>query len=92
METLAGIRNEGEWTGEKLQAYVRQQQQLGIVLDAALEPSQAAHTDLSLNYFLQISHATDRVKAAEAAYGAAAQKAKSPVYVPLSGAPVQRTN
>jgi hypothetical protein len=48
-----------------------------------MEPSLVANTDLSLQYILQISTAADRVKRAEAEYQAAAQKAHSPVYVPL---------
>jgi hypothetical protein len=52
-------------------------------IDAALEPTLAANIDLSLQYILQLSTAADHVKSAEAAYQAAAQKARSPLYVPL---------
>ena len=70
-------------TKEELLAYVQKQQQLNQIIDTALEPSLAANTDLSLNYFLQISTASDRIKAAEADYQAVVLRAHSPVYVPL---------
>jgi hypothetical protein len=70
-------------TKEELLAYVQKQQQLNKIIDAALEPSLAANTDLSLQYILQMSTAADRIKAAEAAYQPAAQKARSTLYVPL---------
>jgi hypothetical protein len=71
------------WTREKLLAYSQKQQNLNKVIDAALEPSQAANADLTLNYFLQISSAGDRIKAAESAYHAVAKKANSTTHVPL---------
>lgn len=73
-------------TKEALLAYLQKQQQLGQTIDAAMEPSLAANTDLSLQYILQMSTAADRIKEAEAEYQAIAQKAHSPVYVPLPGA------
>jgi hypothetical protein len=57
---------------------VQKQQQLNKIIDAALEPSLAANTDLSLQYILQMSIAADRIKAAEAAYQAC--RAKSPFH------------
>jgi hypothetical protein len=81
--TVNSLAAEKEWTAGKLQAYTQKQQALNKVIDAALEPSQAANMDLTLNYFLQISTAGDRIKAAEADYQAAAQKAHSSLYVPL---------
>lgn len=70
-------------TKEALLAFLQKQQQLGRAIDEAMEPSLAANADLSLQYIIQLSSATDRIKAAEADYQAAAQKAHSPVYVPL---------
>ena len=68
---------------ESRAVYVQKQQQLNNVIDAALEPTFAASTDLSLTYFVQITGAGDRIKTAEAEYQAAAQQAHSPVYAPL---------
>ena len=70
-------------TKEELLAYVQKQQQLAKTIEAAMEPSLAANSDLSLQYIIQISTAADRVKRAEAEYQAAAQIAHSPIYVPL---------
>lgn len=72
-----------EWTREDVLTYVQKQQALTKTIDEALEPSTAANTDLSLNYFLQISNAGDRIKAAESDYQVVAEKAHSPVYAPL---------
>ena len=77
-----------EWSKETLLAYVQKQQQLNSAIDGALEPSLAANTDLTMNYFLQISNAGDRIKAAEMNYQLLAEKAHSPLYVPL---PVKTT-
>ena len=71
------------WTRETLLAYVQKQKQLDKAIDGALEPSQAANTDLTMNYFLQLSNAGDRIKAAEGDYQLLAEKARSAVYVPL---------
>ena len=68
---------------ENRATYVQKQQQLNNIIDAALEPTFAANSDLSLTYFVQITGAGDRIKAAEAEYQAAAQQAHSPVYAPL---------
>ena len=70
------------WTGEKLQAYTQKQQQLNKLIEEAHEPS-ATNADLSLNYFVQISNSSDRIKAAETDYQPVAENAHSPVYVPL---------
>lgn len=70
-------------TKEELLAYLQKQQQLNQAIDAAMEPSLAANTDLSLQYILQISTAADRIKTAEAEYQAVAQKAHSPVFIPI---------
>jgi len=86
---VSNVAGEKEWTKEKLSAYAQKQRQLGKVIDEALEPSLAANTDLSLNYFVQISNAGDRIKAAESEYQAVAEKAHSPVYIPL---PFNTTN
>ena len=72
-----------EWNKESLLAYVQKQEQLSAAIDGALEPSQAANTDLTMNYFLQFSNAGDRIKAAEADYQSLAEKAHSPLYTPL---------
>lgn len=77
------------WTRETILAYVQKQQALNKTIDEAMEPSLAANTDLSLNYFVQISNAGDRVKAAEEEYQTMAGKAHSPVYAPL---PVNAAN
>src|SRR5206468_2770654 len=53
---IGSISPRKEWTRENLLAYVQQQQQLNKTIDDALEPSVAANTDLSLNYFVQISN------------------------------------
>jgi hypothetical protein len=82
-EAVKQLTPEKKWTGETLRAYVQKQQQLNGTIEDALEPSLAANTDLSLNYFVQISKASDRIRAAEAEYQQAAQRAHSPVYVPL---------
>jgi hypothetical protein len=73
----------GEWTGEKVLAYVQKQQALSKALDNALEPSMAANTDLTMNYIMQVSSAGDRIKLAEQAYQPVAVKAQSKVFVPL---------
>jgi hypothetical protein len=82
-EAVSSLPAESEWTREKLVAYTEKQQQLNGAIDGALEPSMAANTDLTLTYFLQISQAGDRIKAAEAAYQSKAKEAHSAVYVPL---------
>lgn len=82
-EALNSISAPGEWTRETTANYVQKQQALSKVIDQALEPSKAANADLSLSYFLRISNAGDRIKAAETAYQATAENAHSPVYVPL---------
>lgn len=74
-----------EWNKASLLAYVQNQERVSTAIDGALEPSQAANTDLTMNYFLQFSNAGDRIKAAEADYQVVAQKAHSPLYVPLPG-------
>lgn len=86
---LAGFTPQKEWTKETLLAYVQKQQQLSKAIDEALEPSMAANTDLTMNYFLQISNAGDRVEYAEGDYQTIAEKALSPVYVAL---PFKATN
>ncbi|HEV7332643.1 MAG TPA: hypothetical protein VGN63_16510 [Flavisolibacter sp.] len=78
-----------EWNKESLLSYVQKQQQLNAAIDGALEPSQAANTDLTMNYFLQFSNAGDRIKAAEADYQMLAERAHSPIYVPI---PVKAAN
>lgn len=83
---LDSFAPEQAWTGEALLAFVQKQQALTKAIDNALEPSSAANTDLTLNYFMQISSAGDRIKQAEEVYQSAAQKAGSPVYVPLPSA------
>lgn len=83
---LAGISPANTWTKETLQAYAQKQQSLMKAIDNALEPSLAANTDLTMNYFLQLSRAGDRIKAAEAAYQPLAETAHSPVYVSLPSA------
>lgn len=82
-DAVSGLASPKDWTRETLLAYAEKQQQLNKVIDDALEPSAAANTDLSLNYFLQISNAGDRIKSAENAYHAVAETAHSPVYAPL---------
>lgn len=82
-EAVGKISTPSEWSRENLLAYVQKQQELNNVIDQTLEPSQAANTDLSLNYFLQISNATDRIKTAVADYQAAAAKAHSAPFSPL---------
>jgi hypothetical protein len=82
-EMVYNFRTDSIHTKEALLSYLQKQQQLSRAIDEAIEPSQAANTDLSLQYILQISTAADRIKRAEAEYQAAAQKAYSPVYVPL---------
>lgn len=72
-----------EWNKTSLLAYLQKQEELSAAIDGALEPSQAANTDLTMNYFLQFSNANDRIKAAEADYQSLAQKVRSPLYVPL---------
>jgi hypothetical protein len=72
-----------EWTKGNILAYAEKQRQLNNLIDAAMEPALAANTDLSLNYILQTSTATDRIKEAENDYQAAAQTAQSPIFVPL---------
>lgn len=72
-----------EWNKASLLTYLQQQEQISTAIDGALEPSQAANTDLTMNYFLQFSNAGDRIKAAEAEYQSLAQKVRSPLYVPL---------
>ncbi|MBB1283334.1 hypothetical protein HRH25_03035 [Flavisolibacter sp. BT320] len=72
-----------EWSKASLMAYLQKQGQISTAIDGALEPSQAANTDLTMNYFLQFSNANDRIKAAEAEYESLAQKVRSPLYVPL---------
>lgn len=72
-----------EWNKASLLAYVQKQEQISTAIDGALEPSQAANTDLTMNYFLQFSNANDRIKAAEAEYQSLAGKVRSPLYVPL---------
>ncbi len=74
-----------DWNKASLLAYVQNQEKLSAAIDGALEPSQTANTDLTMNYFVQFSNAGDRIKAAEAAYQATAEKAHSPLYVPLPG-------
>ena len=78
-----------EWNKESLLAYVQKQQLLNAAIDGALEPSQAANTDLTMNYFLQFSNAGDRIKVAEADYQLLAEKAHSSLYAPL---PVKAAN
>ncbi|WP_121353176.1 hypothetical protein [Flavisolibacter nicotianae] len=82
-ETLNSISAPGEWTRETTAGYLQKQQALSKVIDQALEPSKAANADLSLSYFLRISNAGDRIKAAETDYQVSAEKAHSLVYVPL---------
>lgn len=82
-ERLASIAPPTALTKESLLAYVQQQKQLDKAIDGALEPSLAANTDLTMNYFLQLSNADDRIQAAEGHYQLLAEKAHSPVYAPL---------
>jgi hypothetical protein len=82
-EAVNGLALPKDQTRETLLTYAEKQHQLDKVLDDALEPSHAANRDLSLNYFLQISNAGDRIKAAENTYQAVAESAHSPVYAPL---------
>lgn len=82
-DAVNSISLQNQWTSETWLAYVQKQKQLNRVIDDALEPSQAANTDLSVNFFVQISNASDRIKAAEKAYQTVAEKAHSPVYRPL---------
>lgn len=82
-EMVYNFRTDSIRTKEELLAYGKGQQQLSKAIDVAMEPSLAANTDLSLQYIVQMSTATDRIKAAEADYQAAARKAHSPIYVPL---------
>lgn len=91
-DLLQNISPEKEWTKEKLLAYLQKQQALKTAIDNALEPSLAAHADLTMNYFIQISNAGDRIKQAEAAYQPIAQNAASPVYVTLPFAAVNTVN
>ena len=70
-------------TKESLLAFVQNQQALSSAIEEAMEPSLASNTNLSMQYILQISAAADAIKEAEAAYQEAAQKAHSPVFVPL---------
>ncbi|HEY1023113.1 MAG TPA: hypothetical protein VGE06_12415 [Flavisolibacter sp.] len=74
-----------EWNSASLLAYVQKQEQISTAIDGALEPSQAANTDLTMNYFLQFSNVGDRIKAAEADYQSLAEKVHSPLYTPLPG-------
>lgn len=75
------------WTNEKQLAYLKQQDQLQKLIDQALEPSHTAHADLSINYLIQMSNASDRIKTAFQNYQATSQKVSSTVYKPL---PVQQ--
>lgn len=82
-EAVSKFTPQQQWTRENVLAYAQKQQQLNNIIDAGLEPAMAANTDLSLRYFLQISNAGDRIKAAEREYQAIAEKAHSPIYAPL---------
>ncbi len=63
--------------------YVQSQHHLNSAIDDALEPTTAANSDLTLNYFLQISNAGDRIKVAEDFYQSKAMEARSSRYPPL---------
>lgn len=82
-EALNNLKVPAEWTRETLIAYTQKQQQLNKVIDEALEPSSAASADLSVSYIVQISNAGDRIRQAEVFYQPVADKAHSPVFVPL---------
>jgi hypothetical protein len=71
------------WDKEKILLYVQKQKQLDDLIDKALEPSYSANSDLSMNYFLQLNNASDRIKYAEGSYQELAEKTSSPVYPPL---------
>lgn len=92
---VESLKPQQAWTKESIIAYVQKQQALDKTIDAAMEPSLAANTDLSLNYIVQISNASDRIKAAKAEYQSISEQAHSPVYAPLpisSISPIQVSN
>lgn len=72
------------WDKEKILLYVQRQNQLADMIDKALEPSYTAGSDMSMNYILQLSQANDRIKAAQAAYQALAEKTPSVTYPALA--------
>lgn len=59
--------------------YISGQRNLDALIEKAYEPTQTASADISLNYFLQLNQAADRIKTAVAAYNEVARK------VPASG-------
>lgn len=71
-------------TNEMRSQYLQDQKELETLLDKAHEPTQTAHADLSMNYFLQLSQAADRIKAAQREYNEAAVKFPSVLYPALA--------
>ena len=68
------------WDKEKILLYVQRQNQLDDLVDKALEPSYTAGSDISMNYFLQLSNAGDRIEKAQAQYQVLAEKTPSAIY------------
>ena len=72
------------WDKEKILLYVQKQKQFQELIDKALEPSQNANSDMSMNYFIQVSQADSRIKTAMGEYQALAEKTPSATYPTLS--------
>jgi hypothetical protein len=77
------------WDKEKILLYVQKQKQVHDLIDKALEPSYTANADMSMNYFLQLSNASDRIETAQGVYHDLVQKTPSAIYPML---PVKATN
>lgn len=88
MQNLEAMVNklsaETQWNKEKMQQYSQNQLELEKLFNEAHEPTTNAHADLSLNYFLQLSDAADRIRAAQKEYNDAVAKMPSVMYPALA--------
>ena len=83
-DMVNGLNGNTAWNKDNIQQYVQKQEQLEQQLDKALEPSFTAGSDLSMNYILQASNATDRIKYAREEYSILAARTPSSTYPAIS--------
>jgi hypothetical protein len=83
-ETVNGLSVKTSWDKEKIRSYLQKQELLEQQLDKALEPSFTAGADMSMNYILQVSNASDRIKKAGEEYSALAARTPSSTYPTIS--------
>jgi hypothetical protein len=83
-EMISTLSVKTTWDKNKILLYVQKQKQFQNLIVKALEPSQNANSDMSMNYFIQVSNADSRIKTAMTEYQALAEKTPSATYPTLS--------